>query len=190
MNRQLHVLFVFVVSLILFSFSESSENLAVLSGTLNYSTYYVGNAPVIILSQHGGSLKPSNIPDRVDGCWNGTDCLWWTTCDTDTTFSRDSTKCGVSISADSYTKELAQCLHEQLTFNVSINGTNDTNGIHKTLYPHMVVSELHRSKLDPNRDYGEATLNNSIAATTYNEIHYQFMKWAKGNVTNQLICFF
>lgn len=51
-------------------------------------------------------------------------------------------------------------------------------------YPHLVINELHRIKLDANREFGEATLNNSIAADTYDEIHYQWMSEAKENVTN------
>lgn len=57
----------------------SEENLGIYKGNYNYSTYYVGNSPLIILSQHGGYIEPDNdtIPDRHAGCWNGTHCLWF-----------------------------------------------------------------------------------------------------------------
>ena len=162
---------------------HSFADLPIIRGSWNFSWYHIGTAPVAMIVQHDGEKTPDEIiPDRVEGCSNETHCFWWHTCEADTGFDRDSGDCGITTSTDTYTMELAQCLREELTFNVSINGSNTT----QVLYPHLIVSELDREKLDPNREIGEATLNNSYAKTVYNEIHYQFMKWAKENMTELL----
>ena len=41
-----------------------------------YVNYYEGNGPLIILSQHGGYLKPDNIPNRNYGCYDGQQCYY------------------------------------------------------------------------------------------------------------------
>lgn len=86
--------------------------LAALCGSWNFSSYYVGNAPIILLVQHGGYLTPDDeiIPDRDSGCSNSTHCFWWHTCEEDTGFLRDSDQCGITTSSDSYIIEFAQCL--------------------------------------------------------------------------------
>lgn len=119
-----------------------------------YATYRAGNSPIIILSQHGGSLKPSSIPDRLDGCWTGTKCDWMHNCtNTHVCFSdgtehtgnermhqpRDSSKCEAKTLIDSHTKTIATCLAERT--NLTINGM--------TLTPHLVINQLHRSDQTP-----------------------------------------
>ena len=40
--------------------------------------YYDGSLNVLLIAPHGGSEKPSFIPDRAAGCWNQTtqSCEW------------------------------------------------------------------------------------------------------------------
>lgn len=61
---------------------------------------------------------------------------------------------------DTYTQETARAIYEQI---VARTGR----------YPHLIISHLHRTKLDPNGDLNEAAQGNPIAARAYHEFH----KW-------------
>ena len=37
--------------------------------------------------------------------------------------------------------------------------------------PHLIINQLHRSKLDPNRERGEATLGDYQAGTAFDTYH-------------------
>lgn len=146
-------------------------------GYKNYSTYYEGNSPIIILSQHGGYITPNDIPDREYGCYNGTHCIWEHNCTIKTGFNQSSTQCGIKTVRDAYTQELALCLHENLLLNINGN----------ILQPHLVVNELARIKLDANRKIGEATLLNNDAINAWNDIHFNFMLQAKNSASTYVI---
>ena len=137
-----------------------------------------GDAPIIILSQHGGYEVPNTIPDREDGCWNtvSEDCIFEHDCEINhAPYVQSSSKCDVKTFRDAYTKEIATCLRDT----IDIFDNNRGN------IPHLVVNELKRSKLDPNRPIDEATLGNADATLVYNDIHTDFMEQAKTAVTNQ-----
>ena len=42
----------------------------------SYIEYTVGDFPLIISAPHGGTSKPSNFPDRHDGCKVDGKCVW------------------------------------------------------------------------------------------------------------------
>ena len=169
----LEVLF---LSIILFVYQHSCA-LNTYHGYKNYSTYYQGNAPIIILSQHGGYMEPFDMPDRTSGCWNYTSqqCIWQYNCEINTIYNQSSQHCGVKTLRDAYTKEIAICLRN------TINLFNNN----KSNIPHLVISELYREKLDPNREIGEATLYNDQAIQVYNDIHFKFMQQAKNATIDQ-----
>ena len=128
-------------------------------GINSYTTYYQGTGPIIFLSTHGGSLKPDSIPERSDGCYtsNGDpECNWTPNCGT-----TNNDECEAKVSADSGTYEIAHCLLSKTLLNT---GTS-------TLTPHLIVNELHRSRLDANRQQEEAAQSNSEALQAWNEIH-------------------
>lgn len=75
--------------------------------------------------------------------------------------------CGVTV-RDSYTLELAHEIRDIIY---------DRTGY----YPHIIISNLRRTKLDPNRAVYEATCNNSQAETPYYEYH-DYIKSAKDTV--------
>eukprot|EP01084_Bolivina_argentea_P292086 502066_1 len=159
-----------------------SCSLQIHKGAYNFSTYIVGNSPIILLSQHGGDIQPNEmIPNRLDGCWNGTTCIWNHSCND--TFPRNTTQCPATISKDSYTKNIALCLQETLnTIPLSPNYANNYK------LPHLIINELHRNKLDPNREIGEAAQTNIYAKNTWSEIHYEWMTMAKNSTIIQNKC--
>lgn len=93
-------------------------------------TVQVGDLPLIISAPHGGTLKPSEIPDRTYG----------------------------SLGADTHTAALAWLIAEEIE---AATG----------LPPHMVVNNLHREKLDANREIVEAAQGDPRAEEAWWEYH-------------------
>ena len=139
-------------------------------GEHDYSTYYQGSGPLIITSHHNGPLEPAIIPNRHPGCYNGTHCIWEHDCS-----PQDSSNCGITTVTDSYTKDLATCIYNNVEmFN--------NNGEFKA---HLIINEIRRTKLDPNRQIDEAAQGNSRAEQTWREIHEQWTNMAKDiNINN------
>ena len=67
-------------------------------------------------------------------------------------------RCNVNTVSDKYTKELTQLVANYLKSFTSKR-------------PYVVINNLHRKKLDANREIGEATLGNSMAEEAFNEFH-------------------
>lgn len=110
-------------------------------GRKNYIEYRPGTLPVILSGGHGGSLKPSEIPERTNGV---------------------TTK-------DANTLELTLNISDAL---FALTGER----------PHVILSHLHRSRLDPNREVVEAAQNNDFAIQAWNEFH-EYIEDASGMVT-------
>ena len=71
---------------------------------------------------------------------------------------RDSNNCPAAFkSSDLFTKEIATCLYD--------------NTIISNLSSHLIVVELHRSKLDANREINQAAQGNNISQQAWNEVH-------------------
>ena len=62
-----------------------------------YIRYKPGTLNVIITAPHAGGKKPSSIPDRVAGCFVGSNCVFEHGCG-----SPDSTECGVRVLKDRF----------------------------------------------------------------------------------------
>lgn len=142
-------------------------------GRYNYTEYQAGNLSLILTVPHGGSLKPSAIPDRAAGCWDPTAsvCLFQHTCPPG--LAADPNRCDVSTSKDLYTLEVAMKLREHL---------KTLTGFH----PHVVINNLHRIKLDANRDRDEASFGNSFAEQAWDDF-MNFIERAKGSIGVGLI---
>ncbi len=112
-------------------------------GRNNYVVYYAGDLAIIFSAPHGGSLTPSEIPDRTYG----------------------------TTVTDSYTKETALAIRDAIF---------DSTGH----YPHIIISNLKRTKLDPNREITEAAQGNQWAEQAWNEYH-GFIDLAKDSITAQ-----
>jgi hypothetical protein len=111
-------------------------------GRNSYVEYIAGDLPIIITAPHGGSLVPSEIPDRT-----GTD---------------------VTTVRDTNTEELARTIG-----NVFDNRAGGR--------PHIIIMRLRRTKIDANRDIGEAVKGNRLAGRAWIEFH-AFIEAAKAAV--------
>ena len=99
-------------------------------GSERYVEYVAGNLPIVLVSPHGGRLRPDNLPDRTSGV----------------------------LDMDANTQELARVIQDEL---------QSRTGRHA----HLVVSHLHRRKLDPNRELKEAAQGNARAEQAWHEFH-------------------
>ena len=130
-------------------------------GTNKYIQYIPGgiNTKLIISAPHGGNISPKYIPNRQENLKKNR-------------FEGIST---VSTKADVYTKQAAILLRDELLMISS-----------KDKAPHLVICDLHRSKLDANRNITEACLNVPEAIVAYNEFH-EFLCKAKKSVNTGLL---
>mmetsp|Transcript_7156 Transcript_7156/g.9171 ORF Transcript_7156/g.9171 Transcript_7156/m.9171 type:complete len:457 (-) Transcript_7156:91-1461(-) len=97
-------------------------------------------AALVIAVPHGGSLRPDYINDRK---------------------TNDPTYCpsgGCRVSADSYTKQIAEQIASKFIQNYC-------------KVPYLIINELHRSKMDANREIGEAAFGNAIAESAWTKFH-------------------
>ena len=138
------------------------------SGTLNnikYCQYQVGDygTNIVISAPHGGGLRPTSIKTRHDGCYINNKCVWSHTCGV-----RNRHKCGASVVKDTYTKEMSILLADLL---------QEATGRR----PHLIINDLHRSKMDGNRGIAPATFGEPEAVTAFNEFH-GFIKDARNAV--------
>lgn len=78
-------------------------------------------------------------------------------------------KCKTSSKKDAWTKGIALELAKNLK---RLTGHQ----------PHVIINELHRSKMDANRELGEATFYQPLSVKAYNEYH-RFAAKAKASIT-------
>ena len=117
-----------------------------------------GNTNLVISAPHDGTVKPPNIPMRQPGCKRetGGECQ----------FSRDQREedcetelqCKVVTGRDTNSGEIARVV---FTKYLELTG----------MTPHLVISHLHRSRLDPNRDLPEAAQGSPEAVRAYQAFH-------------------
>jgi hypothetical protein len=112
------------------------------------------SSALVLTVPHGGSLKPTYI--LPDRTTNHPD------------FCPSS---GCRIDKDSYTREIAIKVAEKVMENYCS-------------VPYVVINELHRSKLDANREKPEATFNNTIAINAWQSFH-DMVKSAQQNIQTQ-----
>jgi len=110
-------------------------------GRRSYVEYIPGELPVVVSAPHGGSLTPTEIPDRT----------WGTTV------------------TDTNTEETLLAIRTAL-----VEGTGKA--------PHVVISHLRRTKLDPNREIEEAAQGNPFAENAWNEFQ-AYIETASSAVT-------
>ncbi|KAM5145672.1 uncharacterized protein ACMZJ9_013045 [Mantella aurantiaca] len=154
--------------------SDTSGAQEVIFGKNKYIEYQVGNLNIILTVPHGGSLTPSSIPSRDAGCWDkatGT-CHYVHSCPTGT--SKDKTNCAVTTVKDLYTQEMASAVSKEIC--------RLTSGY----CPHVVINNLSRSKLDPNRDKDEAAFGVPEADEAWEEF-MGFIRAAKSRMPTGLL---
>jgi hypothetical protein len=112
-------------------------------GTERYIEYLAGDLPIVLTAPHGGTLRPAALPDRPMA------------------MSDSAQDVGMKLITRSYdlnTQELARAVADELLARTG----------HR---PHLVVSLLHRRKLDPNRDLKEAAAGDPGAERAWREFH-------------------
>jgi len=148
-------------------------------GTHGLVEFYPGDTNLIISVPHGGEMKPPFLPDRekkksekVDETAAVTESEnkpllsnsehekydKWETRDDDTNFK-------ISTAADIFTQEIAKIMAKEYCV---ITGKK----------PYLIMANLHRSKLDPNRPIQQAAQGNLLVELVYKEYH-KFIASAK-----------
>ncbi len=131
-----------------------------------YVEYQPGDLNIILSVPHGGCLKPVTIPDRDAGSWMDGRVVYSHSC-----LSKDFKNLAVRQIGDMYTVELALTLANEL----------------ENLYgkrPHVVISQLHRSKMDANCDREKAAFGVPEAVEAWEAFH-EFIVAAKETVTGK-----
>ena len=121
-----------------------------------YVEFIAGNTNLVLSAPHDGTVEPPNIPVRQPGCRreeSGGGCQFGSgeQC-------RADRQCRVITGRDTASAELAR-----LVFTKYLELTG--------LTPHLVISHLHRSRLDPNRDLPEAAQGSQEAIRAYQAFH-------------------
>lgn len=112
-------------------------------GRRSYVEYIPGELPLVLSAPHGGSLEPSEIPNRSYG----------------------------TTVTDSNTRQTVLAVRDAL---VARTGKA----------PHVIISHLRRTKLDPNRDVGEGAQGNPYAELAWEEFQ-GFIDIASAEVTER-----
>jgi len=116
--------------------------------------YIPGTLDLIFTVPHNGADKASSIPDRVAGCQDSNGNCRFPGSDN----CPQDKVCSVSLKADSYTRTIAELARER--FGQLGDGL-----------PHLIISKLHRSKMDPNREEEDAAQGNEEAIQAYRAFH-------------------
>lgn len=118
-----------------------------------------GNLNLIITVPHNGAEKPDSIPDRVAGCRDANG-----QCQHPGSLNCPKGDiCKVVLAGDSYTRSIALRAAAKVE---ELAGRP----------PHVIVSLLHRSKMDPNRLEEEAAQGNHEAVGAYRDFHARIAK--------------
>ncbi|XP_040298136.1 uncharacterized protein LOC121009228 [Bufo bufo] len=146
----------------------------IIYGKNKYIEYQVGNMSLILTAPHGGSLTPSSIPTRDTGCWEKAtgNCYYTHSCPSGSV--KDSVNCKVTTVKDLYTQEMALAVAKEIC--------RLTSGF----CPHIVINNLSRSKLDPNRDKDEAAFGVPDADQAWDEF-MGFIRSAKSHMSQGLL---
>ncbi|CAH1797084.1 unnamed protein product [Owenia fusiformis] len=144
-------------------------------GRYGYTECISGDLNVIIIIPHGGRLKPPDIPDRHNGCDYDKDkneCRWSHNCSVE---KRDPENCAPVLSSDALTIDLAKRVANDLKVFLGKR-------------PHVIISHLHRSKMDANRAIEEAAFNNTYAKAAWEDFH-DYIGHAKASIHGRGILF-
>jgi len=135
---------------------------------IKYKTGFVEYIPghkssnIILTAPHGGLMEEDSIPLRMDGC-KGTKgkkgvssdgCIY-----KHDKSCQDLKACKVATATDGNTIKILKLAADEI--GRIMNGKR----------PHVIISNLRRSKLDPNREILEAAQGNTLAKKVYREFH-------------------
>merc|ERR1712013_286889 len=110
------------------------------SATMSWVEYIPGDLNLIITVPHNGKEKPEGLEDRKDGYRDNEGLCHFPGTDNPEEMDSDDEECEVSLGADLYTRSIAKKVSKKL---VELSHGKK---------PHIIVSSIHRSKMDPNRN--------------------------------------
>lgn len=136
-----------------------------------YVEYSPGNTNLVFTVPHDGQTKPASIPTRQNGCREvvGGVCNYPSSEDCQKPFL-----CKALLFSDSNTHDFAKRSRAAFTKRTG-------------LVPHLIVSKLHRSKLDPNRAIEDAAQGSPEAEAAYREFHATIRRVQKTMGTSGLL---
>lgn len=132
--------------------------------------YEGGNINLIFAVPHDGALKPVNIKDRRDGCKLRGKCRYGDKYLKQKNCIKNSA-CKIANVADAFTQEIAKLARQEF-FKLTKK------------QPFLVINNLYRAKMDPNRPKEEACQGNMQAKKAFEEYHNK-IKAAKRRFKNQ-----
>jgi len=116
--------------------------------------YTPGDINLILTVPHNGYDRAEAIPTRLAGCKNSAK-----ECEFPGRSSCHKRKiCKVVTEGDGWTQTIGKYLHKAFK---KLTGRT----------PHLIISNLHRSRMDPNREIEEAAQGNKAAMAAYKEFH-------------------
>jgi len=119
-----------------------------------YVEYIQGNTNLIFSVPHDGRINLTSIPIRTNGCKDASGTCKYPgkdDCETDNI-------CKVITGADLNAAVITRKVYETY-----VESTGK--------YPHLIISHLHRSRLDPNRPVEQAAQGNEEAIAAYDAFH-------------------
>jgi len=137
---------------------KSNTDLSVSSFPTNkYVEYIQGNTYLIISAPHDGTVRLETIPVRKPGCKDKAGkCQYGKKIKTKKCKKEDV--CDVGTAADVNASVIARSVYDKF---INITGKK----------PSFIKSNLHRSRLDPNRPLDEAVQGNKEAKKAYDAYH-------------------
>jgi len=121
--------------------------------------YLPGELNLIITVPHNGKEKPEGLEDRKAGYKDNEGLCHFPGTDNPEEMDSDDEVCEVSLGADLYTRSIAKKVSKKL---------EELTGGQK---PHIIVSSMHRSRMDPNRNEEEGAQGRPLAQWAYHEFH-------------------
>lgn len=112
-------------------------------GTDGYIEYVAGDLPIVLVAPHGGTVRPALLPNRKLDMIESL---------------KDSGMNLIGRAYDRNTQELARAIADEVLARTG----------HR---PHLVISRLHRRKLDPNREIKEAAGGHAATELAWREFH-------------------
>merc|ERR1712106_918499 len=126
--------------------------------------YIPGNINLIFTVPHNGNEKPDHMPTRQHGCQDKKGVCKFPGADS----CAKSKICKVATLGDAHTQDMARTV-----FNTFVRNTGET--------PHLIINNIHRSKMDPNRVIEDAAQGHTVAIEAFNAYH-NTIKQAKSTV--------
>merc|ERR1712055_785995 len=119
--------------------------------------YLPGDLNLIITVPHNGKEKPEGLEGRKAGYKDNEGLCHFPGTDNPEEMDSDDEVCEVSLGADLYTRSIAKKVSKKL---------EKLTGGQK---PHVIVSSMHRSRMDPNRNEEEGAQGRPLAQWAYHE---------------------